>query len=235
MSSAMHLKPTKLGTKSYWDAQYTEEVSNYDELGDEGEIWFGQESVDKMVDWAVENVPPHASSASPPFILDVGTGNGILCLSLVEAGYDPHTIVGIDYSEGSVELSKRVAKGRNVDGLTFELVDFIHSRPTPLSTQLNGLWDLILDKGTFDAIALYGTQEANEQHPIDIYPERVEALLPTGGFFLITSCNFTEEEIKTHFTTKAPTLKYHSRIQHPTFTFAGKSGSLCCSVAFRKE
>lgn len=57
MSSAMHLKPTKLGTKSYWDAQYTEEVSNYDELGDEGEIWFGQESVDKMVQLSSLSIP----------------------------------------------------------------------------------------------------------------------------------------------------------------------------------
>ena len=90
-------------------------------------------------------MPPRRSSdeESSPFILDVGTGNGILCLSLVEAGYEPRKIAGIDYSNGSVELSRRVAKARDVEQLTFELVDFIHGRPTPLLGQKDGLWDLM--------------------------------------------------------------------------------------------
>ncbi|KAG8826395.1 hypothetical protein FRC19_008962 [Serendipita sp. 401] len=45
----MQLNPTKLGDKSYWDSVYEEERQNFDQFGDEGEIWFGQESVDKMV------------------------------------------------------------------------------------------------------------------------------------------------------------------------------------------
>jgi hypothetical protein len=37
--SAVQLKPTKLGTKSYWDHVYEEEKHNFDEIGEPGEIW----------------------------------------------------------------------------------------------------------------------------------------------------------------------------------------------------
>jgi len=57
--------------------------------------------------------------------LDIGTGNGILPVCLVEAGYSPTTICGIDYSQGSIELAQRVAGKRSIDGLTFREVDFI--------------------------------------------------------------------------------------------------------------
>lgn len=49
-------------------------------------------------------------------ILDVGTGNGILPISLVEAGYNPeaHTICGIDYSAGAIELARQVAETHKI-------------------------------------------------------------------------------------------------------------------------
>ncbi|KIM33375.1 hypothetical protein M408DRAFT_153537 [Serendipita vermifera MAFF 305830] len=237
----MQLNPTKLGKKSHWDDVYEEEKTNFEEFGDEGEIWFGQDAVDKMVEWALENIPP----SSNPMVLDIGTGNGILPVCLAEAGYVPASICGIDYSRASVELAQRVALGRSVQGLTFREVDFIHGKVGSMADPTTGnetdTWDLLLDKGTFDAMALYssndeapGKLDDGNNHPTNIYPSRVAQLLKPGGYFLITSCNFTEKEIITHFTEKETSLKYHSRIAHPQFTFGGKSGSACCTVAFRK-
>jgi EEF1A lysine methyltransferase 2 len=57
--------------------------------------------------------------------LDIGTGNGILPICLVEAGYSPTTICGIDYSQASIELAQRVAERRSIEGITFREVDFI--------------------------------------------------------------------------------------------------------------
>jgi len=195
-----------------------------------------------MVEWTLENCPK-VSYEDGPFILDIGTGNGILPICLVEAGYNASTICGIDYSKGAIELAEGVAVGRHVEGITFRAVDFLNGAPgslgeihTEITTKLGskkGNWDLLLDKGTFDAIALSGPSDG--PHPTDLYPQRVEEFLTPGGYFLITSCNFTEEEIKSHIVSKVPLLKYHSRVEHPTFTFGGKSGSLCCTVAFRKE
>jgi hypothetical protein len=79
-----------------------------------------------------------------------------------------------------------------------------------------GAWDLLLDKGTFDAIAL-GEKDAAGKSPAAGYPDRVARLLKPGGFFLITceiplprwishsklglvACNFTEDELKATFT-----------------------------------
>jgi hypothetical protein len=60
-----------------------------------------------------------------------------------------------------------------------------------------------LDKGTFDAITLY-PYEINEgeekgNHPKDIYSSKVHSLLNINGYFLITSCNFTKEELINKF------------------------------------
>jgi len=56
-------EPSKLGTKVHWDHVYEREVANFKESGDEGEVWFGEDSVEKMVDWVLENVPV---SSDPP-------------------------------------------------------------------------------------------------------------------------------------------------------------------------
>lgn len=48
------------------------------------------------------------------------------------------------------------------------------------------------------------------------------------------ACNFTEEELQANFVNDQTGLQYHSRIQHPTFTYGGESGSICASVAFEK-
>lgn len=62
-------------------------------------------------------------------------------------------------------------------------------------------WDLVLDKGTFDALCLSDTTvKGDGRLPSVVYPEKVGELVKEGGYFLITSCNFTEEEIKRRWT-----------------------------------
>jgi len=47
------------------------------------------------------------------------------------------------------------------------------------------LWDLLLDKGTYDAIAL-APALPNGEKLVDAYHGRVEAALRPGGLFMIT-------------------------------------------------
>lgn len=71
-----------------------------------------------------------------------------------------------------------------------------------LRDEIDERWDLVLDKGTFDALCLSDepVQEAEGRPPSLVYPERIARLVQKGGFFLITSCNFTEEEVKRRWT-----------------------------------
>ncbi|KAG5635727.1 hypothetical protein H0H81_010305 [Sphagnurus paluster] len=187
---------SKLGTKEHWDTIYEEELNNFEEIGDEGEIWFGEESVERMVEWVLENIP----SSSNPSTVEVGSGNGTLLFALAEAGYRVTHLSGIDYSSGAVKLAKSIAMSRELH-IAFNVSDFLQDDPPPLpymEDSSDGVWDLILDKGTYDAIAL-GIKDENGDSPVVKYPGRVDSILKPGGFFLITSCNFTEEELKAAF------------------------------------
>ncbi|KAK6044305.1 hypothetical protein COOONC_18191 [Cooperia oncophora] len=64
------IAPSELGTKSYWDSRYELELHNFEECGDEGEIWFGKSAEKRIIDF----VTTHVSKSAP--ILDLGCGNG---------------------------------------------------------------------------------------------------------------------------------------------------------------
>ncbi|KAK7463549.1 Protein-lysine N-methyltransferase efm4, variant 2 [Stygiomarasmius scandens] len=186
-----------------------------------------------MVEWAEENLPPSGDLS----ILEIGSGNGTLLFALAEAGYSQKSLSGVDYSPDAVKLSKAIAATREMRDIQFNVCDFLNQDP-PVLPKVTGdtlrNWDLLLDKGTYDAIAL-GVKDEEGNSPASRYPARVARLLKPGGIFLITSCNFTEDELKAAFDTNETGLKYHSRIQHPTFSFGGKSGSIVSSVAFQRS
>ena len=161
-------------------------------------IRFGEEPVAKMVDWASTHVPPIAR----PNVIDVGTGNGHVLFAMVEAGYDASRLTGIDYSQGSVDLSTAIARQRDEDedededdeehtyeNVTFAVCDFLDPEspvPSPKEKSTSdGVWDLVLDKGTFDAISLMDEDEQGIA-PLERYVSRVVRLLRPGGHFLIT-------------------------------------------------
>ncbi len=180
---------------------YQLELENFDDTGDEGEVWsapltrtlsplliwyrFGEESVEKMVDWAVEHMPP----SEPSTILEVGSGNGTLLFALVDAGYNAERLSGIDYSADAVKLATSIASTRRADGIHFSTCDFLNEEPALLphmdQSSLLACWDLLLDKGTYDAIAL-GEKDDQGRSPAYQYPQRAARLLKDGGFFLIT-------------------------------------------------
>ena len=183
--------PSKLGTKAHWDDMYQVELAQFEERGDPGEIWFGEDVAEKMVDWIVDHedlVPKDAR------ICDVGCGNGHLLVELHKAGYTPN-LLGTDYSELAVSLASSYATSRDAAAVKFQVSDLLQPETQPADA-----FDVILDKGTFDAICLHEANHAADTAlPWKLYLRSVVRSLRQGGVLLITSVNWTLDELKKMF------------------------------------
>ncbi len=89
---------------------------------------------------------------------------------------------------------------------------------------------LVLDKGTWDAIAL----SENRKQLQEGYIKTVLKVLSESNphYFLITSCNFTREELVAFF---GAHLKAKHQIKYPSFQFGGQEGSTVTSLAFVRK
>merc|ERR1711939_375630 len=212
---------SKLGTLTHWDEQYERELANFREHSDdEGEIWFGEDTEADMVEWLVENVDQSSS------VLDLGTGNGSLLFAAREAGMTG-PMLGIDYSAQATALAKGIAAKRDKSDIEFETVDFL-SEDLPAWHHDLPAFDVILDKGTLDAILL--ATKDSEVGPLHVrYPHRMARMLRSGGTFLITSCNLTRQELLDLF----KDLELVDEIKRPSFQFGGSVGQTITTLAFR--
>eukprot|EP01117_Protostelium_nocturnum_P007344 TRINITY_DN2628_c0_g1_i1.p1 TRINITY_DN2628_c0_g1~~TRINITY_DN2628_c0_g1_i1.p1 ORF type:complete len:220 (-),score=88.99 TRINITY_DN2628_c0_g1_i1:65-724(-) len=211
-----HFQPSKLGTQEYWDDAYDNELKNFEENGDIGEIWFGSDCLRRVVTFVEKLSYLDPSSSS---ILDLGTGNGATLFKLAKKGFKK--LVGVDYSVPSIELAKKIAEKKELD------INFLQD--DILDSKLNDKFDLILDKGTFDAISLSEDRESNQRK----YIETVLKLLSNdSSFFLITSCNYNGEELNRLF---GNDFKFHSEIKYPTFRFGGQEGSTVTSYCWQRK
>ena len=122
-----------------------------------------------MVDWSLENIPPFSNSS----VLEIRSGNGTLLFGLLDTGYDPTKLSGINYSSGAVALSTKIAHTRGGSMINFSECDFLKDEP-PIPENLRlanriDIWDLTLDKGTYNAIAL-GQKDDQGRSPSINYP-----------------------------------------------------------------
>ncbi|EKG17122.1 Methyltransferase type 12 [Macrophomina phaseolina MS6] len=247
-----HLDPSDLGTKAYWDEAYEREIANHAEHpSDEGTIWFSDAGAEERMlsylddladDWKLvkgddeEGAQAEADSTS---FLDLGTGNGHLLFALRDEGWRGH-MVGVDYSAKSVELARQIGRQRRAGGQSEHVLDVRFEEWDILGQEPEKEWlgdgfDVVLDKGTFDAISLSAETDAQGRRIFESYREKVEPLIKPGGLLLITSCNWTADELKSWFVVEGGLLEYEDKIHYPSFTFGGKTGSKVCSLCFRKK
>ncbi|RDA85007.1 hypothetical protein CP532_2050 [Ophiocordyceps camponoti-leonardi (nom. inval.)] len=256
------LPPSELGTKD-WDTLYARELANQQRSPeDSGTVWFSETDAEgNMARLAEENVKEGKCRAS---VLDLGCGNGSLLGFFREVGWRGRAL-GVDYSRLSIELARRVqacgsclregdggdddrdeeeddekeeeGKRREIELAVWDIIN------DPLDKVLSPYnmpqgWDVVLDKGTFDAISLARSSttaaadddDDNNNAPCAAYVSRVHSL--TRDIFVITSCNWTQDELIRWFSDAgfvvAATAPYRS------FTFGGHKGQAVSTVCFRK-
>lgn len=239
------LPTSQLGSKEYWDHVYDRELGNFEEFGEEGEVWFGETCLGRVLSRVASlNTQPLETVS----VLDLGTGNGWTLIELVREHDFAGVLVGTDYSATAVRFARRLAAStlEETNVCVFTEDDFINSRlatraqaasddpsedeeesrVSSLLQQIGGKFDFVLDKGTYDAISLREDSAAAR----DTYRTTTAGLVKaSGGFFVITSCNWTKEELTAQFSTL---FNYHSHIDYPTIKFAGATGSTYATVVF---
>jgi SAM-dependent methyltransferase len=187
--------------------------------------------------------------------LDLGTGNGHLLFALRDAGWCGE-MLGVDYSTASLKLARQIGENRACANSTsrdaddetqgeeehvenqhvpvhFEEYDIF--TPKPLQHAPPTGFDIVLDKGTFDAISLSSELDPSGRRLCESYCSRIKPLVRKGGLFIITSCNWTEEELRAWFEIGEGRgeFLFHDRIKYPRFTFGGKTGQSVVTLCFR--
>ncbi|KAF2850206.1 methyltransferase-like protein-like protein 10 [Plenodomus tracheiphilus IPT5] len=239
MTAPTHLDPSELGSKSYWDTAYMLERSNFSSNpADEGTVWFSDAGAEERMLAFLEDLAEKeelqrevGQSTNASRFLDLGTGNGHLLFALREDGWEGG-LIGVDYSMESVALAETIrdAKSKDYANIEFHTWDILAHSP---GGWLGDGFNVVLDKGTFDAICLSQDTDGQGRRICEGYRERVELLVKSGGLFLITSCNWTEEELKGWFNTGA--FIFEGKVKYPSFTFGGKTGSSVVTLCFRKR
>ena len=98
-----------------------------------------------------------------------------------------------------------------------------------------GGFDIVLDKGTFDAVSL--SDDAKTARVCERYPDIARRLVRRGGFLVVTTCNWTEEELVRWFTgdrSSGDRLVVWGRVEYPVFRFGGHEGQGVCTVCFQR-
>jgi EEF1A lysine methyltransferase 2 len=241
--------------QSSWDSCYERELKNYSEHpDDEGTVWFSDSGAEeKVIDYicnlAEEGKLVQGSNAAEAnteriSFLDLGTGNGHLLFTLREYGFSGY-MLGVDYSPLSVQLARNIEKHRQEQILDRDVDETWSSEPVYfqeldiLSPQLklSKQFDVLLDKGTFDAISLSSETDSHGRRTSEQYRSRIKPFLKGGGLLIITSCNWTEEELRNWFEVEEPDLGqfiYEDRIKYPTFRFQGQEGQSVVTLCFKK-
>ncbi|XP_075997811.1 EEF1A lysine methyltransferase 2 isoform X2 [Genypterus blacodes] len=159
-------------------------------------------------------IPENAS------ILDIGTGNGVFLVELSKQGFK--NLTGIDYSPASVQLARSILQAEDLTDVTVKEVDFLNG-----CGELKD-FDVCVDKGTFDAISLNpdGTKAAQTH-----YVQALKDVLKDKGLFVITSCNWTKEQLLHRF---SEGFEFVHVLPTPRFQFGGKSGNTVTALIFKR-
>ena len=217
---------SKLGNKEYWDDFYNEEIEQFENNTDLiGEIWFGKQVQKKTVEYINNNFPEKNTK-----ILDIGCGNGAFLFKLLKFNFT--NLSGMDYSEKSVELAESIKNHKIVIGKEEFKNIFFYQEDLKNPNKNKQEFDLIHDKGTFDAFML------NKNNSNVEYTDYIEEKLRNSGKFVITSCNHLKNDLFEYFINDQKLhkekfiFKFIEEIPHKSFSFGGQIGQTVTTLIF---
>lgn len=215
-----------IGTKDYWDNCYENEIKNFNDFGDLGEVWFGLKNSSKIIDWIEKNVDKQSDT-----IVDIGCGNGLLLIQMAKKGFKH--LFGVDYSSKSIDLCKEIARKELKTELliNFEVFDILSDNLETNSFVNKTKFDCIIDKGTYDAICLMPNIDISDVR--QKYRNSILRLISSNGIFIIMSCNFTKEELYKHLILNNSFVLLHE-IKSPNFCFGGQTGNQVTGLVLKK-
>ena len=220
------LDSSVIGTKDYWEKCYAQELDNYNEFGDFGEIWFGLKNSRRIVNWIKDNLTDKDSLK----VLDIGCGNGFLLLELAKLGYKQ--LFGVDYSPNSIKFCQQIVdKELESKNITFEELDILSDNWSDTSVVSNKKFDCVIDKGTYDAICLMPGTDISLIR--DKYRQFVTKISSEHSIFILMSCNFTKCQLYKHLNLQSFDLVHE--IESPSISFGGQRGSQVTGLVLRKR
>lgn len=153
--------------------------------------------------------------------MDIGCGNAVILNGLAEEGF--LNLNGMDYVEKAVELAKEIAQ-TNGHNIKFYQDDILNLKEKEKKYQL------VIDKGTLDAILL--TPNVSRTDLLVPYLQSLSYIIKPNGYFIITSCNMTLDQIKQCFP-----KPYHfiDTINYPTYSFGGSQGSTASTAIYKYQ
>ena len=218
-----------------------------------------------------DEVGPLLLSHTTTSFLDLGTGNGSQLFAVRRAGwagpmvgvdYSPESVdlarsiwkertrEDGDATESADESTSDDEEGSDSARVTpsREPIGFYtHDILSPISPSLSPPWlppdgfDVVLDKGTFDAISLSAEVDSKGKRLCEGYAVAVKPLVKRGGILLITSCNWTGNELEEWIVgfdernREEDRFEVCGRVSYPRFKFGGVEGQSVVGVAFKRR
>lgn len=231
-----------LREEGFWDQYYEGELKNFDDVGDEGEVWFGKGLSRKIAARILDILksdPPN-DKLDDVRILDIGCGNAFLLVVLAqkimsEADINKCQFLGLDYSNNSIELCRKIVSAKNLEKkIMFKQCDFLDlSRVTETTEGFS--YDFVIDVGSYDAICLLASDSYRKLEETKMaYMNSLYSIVKKGTIFMFASCNHTEDELMSLFNLECPSkrdITLAGKIATPTLQFGGKVGSqVCCLI-----
>lgn len=154
----------------------------------------------------------------------VGCGNGMMLVELYREEFKKLT--GVDYSENAIKLAIDIAKDQNMY-IAYKVLDLLSSEDIEQQFGCKK-FDVIHDKGTYDAISLH---PENAHAKRNEYITNLHNLAAESGLLILSSCNWTESELCVALAGK---FEKYEMIPTPTFRFGGSVGTVVTQIVFKK-